>query len=342
MHRVQASRSASTVPNGAAGGSAAAPGRFGAWSWRWSSASRMSVRFSPDGANVAGGSVAASSSAQRGRSSAASPATSVSSAGGVPHRLQDGAGHFNLHVELAHDRGRHRCRRMHDDARPPGDACHPRVHADRTHLLDRPGNHRFGRLAGDARPRFGAAFRIVKQERRRPTARFPVRGQGRAQGGKLAVRRRIGIRHRSGRTRARADSRPLAKIRIDLDTLADGADGAGGAGVDATRAPADAGRPVRAYVRVVAEVAGLLELADEIRRLFERRRQRSLVTAGREVARRENLVLEGRLRAQVDDDVERFASGQRRGGDDDRCAVGLRAKREGPEVSFHCGDCRRE
>ena len=122
---------------------------------------------------------------------------------------------------------------------------------------------------------------------------------------------------------------------VDLHALTRRADGAGGTGVETARAPADAGCAVRADVRVVAEVAGLLELAHEIRRLIERCRERRLVAAGREVARREDLVRDGRFRPQIDHDVERLVPGQGRRGDDDRRSVTPGAEREGAEMSVH-------
>ena len=68
---------------------------------------------------------------------------------------------------------------------------------------------------------------------------------------------------------------------------------------------------MRADVGVVAEVAGLLEFADELRRLFDRLRERCLVAMRREVARWKDLVQEGRLASQIDHDVERLVAGQR-------------------------------
>ena len=78
---------------------------------------------------------------------------------------------------------------------------------------------------------------------------------------------------------------------------------------------------MRADVRVVAEVAGLLELPDEALRLLDRLRERRLVAARREVARRQDLVRDRRFGAQIDHDVEGLAPGERRRGDDHPRAV---------------------
>ena len=93
-----------------------------------------------------------------------------------------------------------------------------------------------------------------------------------------------------------------------------------------------------ADVRVVAEVARLFELPDEVPGLIDRLCERCLLMTRREIAGRKDLVRQGRLAAQIDHDVERPVSGQRRRSDDRRPLLTLGMHGECTEMSLDHGD----
>src|SRR5690606_18714933 len=114
-------------------------------------------------------------------------------------------------------------------------------------------------------------------------------------------------RERVGDGAGRADGGTAAAAHaqegFDADRVALRSDGAGGADVDAGRAAGLAVATVRADPRLVAEVPGLLELADQGREL-----QRGLHLLGRvaarvQVALRQLVGAERGLAAQVEDQV---------------------------------------